>query len=127
MEHGTETFGQLKRFGLLRKDGGDGIDCLLGTITSRWRARRIVEKVMGRKLTEDEIVHHLDCDPFNNEHSNLIVCHQDLHMVIHAKHRKRINQILDDMANEMPCEPLTGPQIKQCMIAGLPFDSIVYA
>lgn len=36
--------------------------------------RFIVEKHLGRKLTSDEIVHHIDGNPQNNIISNLIVC-----------------------------------------------------
>jgi len=35
--------------------------------------RYIIEQSLGRPLSEDEVVHHLDCDKTNNNPENLIV------------------------------------------------------
>ncbi len=35
--------------------------------------RSIAEKMLGRQLTSEEVVHHLDCDKTNNNPNNIIV------------------------------------------------------
>lgn len=48
----------------------------------------VVEKAIGRKLNNGEIVHHVDGIGSNNAHSNLVVCpNQAYHMLIHARQR----------------------------------------
>lgn len=47
--------------------------------------RLIVEKHLGRKLTDSEIVHHKDGDNTNNDISNLDVITQSEHIKIHRK------------------------------------------
>ena len=44
----------------------------------------IIEKNLGRSLTENEIVHHLDNNPNNNKIENLIVLDKSQHAKIHA-------------------------------------------
>lgn len=41
-----------------------------------WKAehRWVMEIVLGRKLSPNEIVHHKDGDPLNNSPENLVVC-----------------------------------------------------
>lgn len=36
--------------------------------------RLIMEDILGRKLTDEEVVHHIDGDKLNNEPSNLYLC-----------------------------------------------------
>jgi len=43
-----------------------------GSSTSISYPRIIMEKVLGRKLRDDEVVHHKDGNPMNNDPSNLI-------------------------------------------------------
>lgn len=47
--------------------------------------RYIIEKEIGRKLTKDEVVHHIDFNHFNNERSNLIVMNRNEHTRLHRK------------------------------------------
>lgn len=52
---------------------------------SRARARQIVRSVLGHAIPAGAHVHHVDCNPWNNEKRNLVVCsdrayHQLLHM-----------------------------------------------
>lgn len=47
--------------------------------------RRVAEKVIGRKLSSDEIVHHVDENPHNNDPSNLTIgITRRYHRLIHA-------------------------------------------
>jgi hypothetical protein len=51
-------------------------------------ARFIVEAVLGRTLKTTEQVHHVDENPFNNAHSNLVVCpNQPYHHLLHVRTR----------------------------------------
>jgi hypothetical protein len=51
--------------------------------------RHIVEEREGRKLRSDEIVHHVDGDPLNNDPDNLVVLSRSEHIGLHARARKR--------------------------------------
>lgn len=47
--------------------------------------RKVVQDHLGRPLTRDELIHHLDGDKLNNEIKNLFVCsdtyhHRDIHI-----------------------------------------------
>jgi len=57
------------------------------------RARRIMAKYLGRKLTMDEIVHHIDCNPKNNNIQNLKLfpcqsVHRYWHMFLNKKKKQ---------------------------------------
>ena len=47
--------------------------------------RFIIEKQIGRKLTQDEVVHHIDGDRTNNDISNLVILKRGEHSKIHRK------------------------------------------
>lgn len=44
----------------------------------------VMEKFHGRELTQNEIVHHLDGNKFNNRHENLIVLQRADHWKLHT-------------------------------------------
>lgn len=46
--------------------------------------RRIVEEILNRKLTYNEVVHHLDFNVQNNEMNNLIVLSRKIHGKLHV-------------------------------------------
>ena len=50
----------------------------------RWY-RKKVEKILGRKLRPDEIVHHKDHNPENSDSSNLEVLTKEEHNILHFK------------------------------------------
>lgn len=50
--------------------------------------RLVVEKEIGRYLSADEVVHHIDGDPSNNEPENLEVMTQSEHARLHLRIRR---------------------------------------
>jgi hypothetical protein len=51
--------------------------------------RIVMEKTLGRYLTSDEIVHHLNDDPTDNRPENLEIMTQSQHAAMHAIERGR--------------------------------------
>lgn len=47
--------------------------------------RQVMEKHLGRKLSYDEVVHHIDLDHKNNELSNLKIMSRSEHTALHRK------------------------------------------
>lgn len=45
--------------------------------------RMVMEKNLGRKLTKDEVIHHLDGNGLNNNLSNLVLLTKSEHSIIH--------------------------------------------
>lgn len=45
----------------------------------------IAERVLGRPLQADEVVHHLDGNKRNNVNSNLLVCTRQYHNALHSR------------------------------------------
>lgn len=50
--------------------------------------RALVEKLLGRKLPDEAVVHHIDDDETNNVNENLVVCpNQAYHALLHKRMR----------------------------------------
>jgi HNH endonuclease len=48
----------------------------------------VVERVLGKKLPENAVVHHIDGNRLNNANSNLLVCHdRAYHNILHRRER----------------------------------------
>jgi site-specific recombinase XerD len=59
---------------------------ILSVKASRYRARKVMEDKLGRKLKPTEIVHHIDNDPYNNHPDNLHLFHNKAdHLRYHKK------------------------------------------
>lgn len=43
-----------------------------------------IEYLLGRRLSENEVIHHIDFNHFNNDLDNLIVVNRNIHSKIHA-------------------------------------------
>jgi len=50
--------------------------------------RHVVEQREGRKLGRDEIIHHVDGDPINNQPGNLMILTRSEHMRLHMAGRR---------------------------------------
>ena len=51
--------------------------------------RYVMELKLGRKLTSDEIVHHVDGNPLNNDPDNLVILSRSEHQRLHACSSRR--------------------------------------
>lgn len=70
-----------------KKDGR--IRCLLihkdGTRKNKSYPKLLMEKFLGRELSQDEQIHHKDGNPLNNELSNLEIVPLGVHQSFHSK------------------------------------------
>lgn len=48
-----------------------------------YRYRLIAERVLGRKLKNGEVVHHIDGNRNNNANNNLLICDETYHKRLH--------------------------------------------
>ena len=51
--------------------------------------RHVMELKLGRKLTRNEVVHHADGNPLNNDPTNLVVLSRPEHQRLHACSSRR--------------------------------------
>lgn len=57
----------------------------LVTTKGEYVHRLVAEKAIGRKLKSHEHVHHIDYNKKNNKNTNLIICNDRLHKILHAR------------------------------------------
>lgn len=57
---------------------------LTGFKEHQYEHRKIIEDFLGRKLTKNEFIHHIDGDKLNNNIENLILCSKNEHFEIHS-------------------------------------------
>lgn len=57
-----------------------------GRAANRKRNTRIMQRIalniLGRPLNKGEVIHHIDNNPTNNSHDNLVICTQSYHKTI---------------------------------------------
>jgi HNH endonuclease len=68
-------------------EGGYRYICVNGVKIAEHR--HIVQQREGRKLTSDEVVHHADGNPLNNDPDNLVVLSRSEHQRLHACSSRR--------------------------------------
>lgn len=70
-------------------ESGDGYLVNCSDRNNRYHIhRRVMEEKLGRKLTSNEIVHHIDGNKLNNDPSNLIIVTRKEHIKIHREDLK---------------------------------------
>ena len=73
----------LKQYKTIKKDG-----------TVRSEHRMIMERILGRKLSAEEIVHHIDGNKWNNDPSNLMILTREEHARVHFKDINRSKAVV---------------------------------
>jgi hypothetical protein len=59
--------------------------------------RYAMEQKIGRLLTDQEVVHHIDCDPHNNHPSNLSLCNNGTqHLLAHGSLNLCVKKLLEN-------------------------------
>jgi hypothetical protein len=48
----------------------------------------IAEKILGRALNKNEVVHHIDGNTLNNKNDNLLICTRSYHTWLHWRIKK---------------------------------------
>lgn len=66
----------------------DGYVVVRGSRLKPLQHRVIAERVLGRPLKPNEVVHHINCDRSDNRNENLLICTQEYHMQLHARMRR---------------------------------------
>lgn len=57
--------------------------------------REVMEKKLGRILDRKEVVHHIDCDPHNNDLKNLALCESgSQHLLAHGSLNMCVKELL---------------------------------
>lgn len=75
----------------------------------------IAEKYLGRRLRDDEVIHHLDGYRYNNRHENLFVMLNSQHLKLHMWIKSAFGREISEM------NPVNSvkPEIKTCEVCDL--------
>ncbi|MBU1092565.1 HNH endonuclease [Patescibacteria group bacterium] len=60
--------------------------------------RLVAEKIIGRPLNKNEIVHHLDGNRLNNTVENIVILSRAEHARLHLKGKKRTQELKDKVS-----------------------------
>jgi hypothetical protein len=60
----------------------------------RVQHRKIAAEMLGRDITPQEVVHHIDMDKLNNNKENLYVCNKNEHSSIHQQLNKVAGELV---------------------------------
>lgn len=63
----------------------NGYRRLMGRLGRELEHRFVIERYLGRKLSKDEVVHHINFDKLDNRLENLQVLSRSEHNIIHQK------------------------------------------
>lgn len=55
--------------------------------------RIIAERVLGRKLRPNEVVHHINCDKRDNRNCNLLICDKQYHAYLHSAMERKYGEM----------------------------------
>lgn len=66
--------------------------------------RRLAEEILGRKLSSNEVVHHLDFNPQNSVPENLIVLSRSNHNKLHSFIAKGVEELKNSIENVENCK-----------------------
>src|SRR4051794_11278632 len=87
------------------------------------RHRLIVQEREGRLLASDELVHHVDRDPLNNNPDNLVILSRAEHQRLHTQGAKKTRWSAEETqrAEGLKAAGMTLQEISQ--VIGRPFSS----
>lgn len=57
--------------------------------------RAIIENKIGRYLNQDEVIHHINCDPTDNSIDNLFLVAKNKHNKVHANLEKCVKALME--------------------------------
>jgi HNH endonuclease len=85
--------------------------------------RWLVEQMLGRPLTSEEVVHHVDGDPLNNDPDNLVLLSRSEHQRLHTAgiRRRRWSEQEIARARELHEAGMTIQRVSTAI--GRPFSS----
>ena len=101
-----------------------------------YKHRLVIEDSIGRFLTEDEKVHHIDLDPTNNDITNLLVMSDSEHASIHyllqvalvqLLSKEQLRQLTEQLLEQLRggLKPLQKGAVKGCALKPLKKRTIV--
>ena len=56
--------------------------------------KAVAERILGRKLTRRDAVHHINGDALDNRHENLLICSNSYHKWLHGEYSRQFARTL---------------------------------